>query len=222
MDRPTLVIGNKNYSSWSLRAWLALKRTGAAFEEIMVPLDRPETRAAIRAHSPTGRVPVLEDGERTIWDSLAIAEYLAERFPDVGLWPADEEDRALARSVCAEMHAGFAALRSRMPMNLRARYPGQRRSPEVDADIARIQEIWEDCRHRVGENGPFLFGAFTLADAFYAPVVSRFRTYDVAMGGVCRAYAEAVWAWPDLQSWAAAAAEEPHVIEAYTIAEEEG
>ena len=216
MGRLTLVIGNKNYSSWSLRAWLALKKTGVEFDELLIPLSRPETEAAIKAHSPSGRVPVLKDGDREIWDSLAIGEYLAERFPEAGLWPADAGMRALARSICAEMHSGFPALRGGMPMNLRARLPGKGRSPEVGADIARVQEIWETCRGRVGEDGLFLFGGFTLADAFYAPVVSRFHTYDVATGDVCRAYAEAVWAWPDLQDWAAAASKEP-----YTIAEEE-
>ncbi len=216
MNRLTLVIGNKNYSSWSLRAWLALKKTGAEFDELLIPLSRPETEAAIKAHSPSGRVPVLKDGDITIWDTLAIAEYLAERFPEAGPWPADAGMRAFARSICAEMHSSFAALRGGMPMNVRARLPGKGRSPEVDADIARVQQIWETCRNRAGEDGPFLFGGFTLADAFYAPVVSRFRTYDVAMSDVCRAYAEAVWAWPDLRDWAAAAAAEP-----YTIAEEE-
>ena len=216
MSRLTLVIGNKNYSSWSLRAWLALRKTGADFEELLIPLSRPETEAAIKLHSPAGRVPVLKVGDLAIWDSLAIAEYLAERFPEAGLWPADAEERALARSVCAEMHSGFPALRGGMPMNVRARLPGKGRSPEVGADIARVQEIWETCRSRVGEDGLFLFGDFTLADAFYAPVVSRFRTYGVALGDVCRRYVEAVWAWPDLQDWAAAASKEP-----YTIAEEE-
>jgi glutathione S-transferase len=215
MANCVLVIGNKNYSSWSLRAWLALRQTGVAFEEILVPLMRPETRAAILAHSPSGKVPFLRLGDDQVWDSLAISEYLAERFPAAGLWPADATARAVARSVAAEMHAGFMALRRTLPMNLRAHLPGQPRAEDAEADIARIQDIWTSCRARFGATGPFLFGGFTIADAFYAPVVGRFRTYDVPLTDTCRAYADAVWQTPDMQAWVAAAAIEDQRIAEY-------
>lgn len=212
-----LVIGNRNYSSWSLRGWLALKRTGVDFEEIVIPLHHPDTKEKIRAQSPSGWVPVLLGPDGPVWDSLAIAEYLAERFPTAGLWPADPAARAVARSVTAEMHSGFPALRKHYPMNLRATLPARPENPEAAADIARVLEIWTECRQNFGAGGPFLFGSFTAADAFYAPVVSRFRTYGVAMGPVAEAYAEAVRDWPDMREWAAAAAAEPWVIEAYEV-----
>jgi len=215
MTRCVLVIGNKNYSSWSLRAWLALKQTGVAFEEILVPLMRPETRAAILAHSPSGKVPLLRLGDDQVWDSLAIAEYLAERFPAAGVWPADASARAVARSVAAEMHAGFMPLRRALPMNLRANLPGRPQAADVEADIARIQDIWATCRARFGGSGPFLFGGFSIADAFYAPVVGRFRTYDVPLSDVCRAYADTVWQMPAMQAWVAAAAVEGQRIAEY-------
>ncbi len=146
MSRMTLVIGNKNYSSWSLRGWLLVKRTGAPFDEVRVVLDTPTTRAELLRHSPSGRVPVLHDGDVTVWDSLAICEYLAERFPAAGLWPDERAARAWARAVSAEMHAGFAALRDAMPMNCRAHLPGKGRAPGVQDDIDRITELWRDCR----------------------------------------------------------------------------
>lgn len=217
MPKCVLVIGNKNYSSWSLRAWLAIKRTGIDFEEIVVPLMRPETREAIRTHSPSGKVPLLKHGDDTVWDSLAIAEYLAERFPAAGLWPADPAARAVARSVAAEMHAGFMALRRGLPMNLRAHYPDHARAADVDADVARVQEIWRSCRSRFGAGGPFLFGRFTAADAFYAPVVGRFRTYDVALDAAGQAYADAVWHTPDMTQWVTAAVAEPYVVPEYEL-----
>ena len=192
MAKCVLVIGNRNYSSWSLRAWLTLKRTGVEFEEIVIPLMRPESRDAILAHSPSGNVPLLRHGNDRVWDSLAIAEYLAERYPAAGLWPADAGPRAIARSVSAEMHAGFMSLRRALPMNLRAHLAGRRWAEDVEADIARIQEIWSTCRQRYGEGGPFLFGTFTIADAFYAPVVGRFHTYDVPLTEPCQAYADAI------------------------------
>ena len=213
----TLVIANKTYSSWSLRAWLALKLTGAAFEEIVVPLDRPTTASDIARHSPTRKVPVLRDGALTVWDSLAITEYLAERFPAAGLWPAEPGARAHARAVAAEMHAGFQALRQNMPMNVRAAKPGRGLSPEVMADIERITALWRDCRACYGAGGPFLFGPFTAADCFYAPVVTRFTTYGVALDPVSAAYAEAVHAWPALIEWCADAAAEPWRIEKYEL-----
>lgn len=211
-----IVLGNKRYSSWSLRAWLALRRTGVAFEEIVVPLDRPESKAAILAYSPSGRVPALKVDGVTVWDSLAIAEFLHERFPDAGLWPSDAAARARARAVAAEMHAGFAALRRALPMDLATEDPARGRAamrdPEVAADIARIAQIWRDCRGRFATGGDFLFGAFSAADAFYAPVATRFASYGIALDGRAAAYAVALLAWPDLDLWRAAAAEEPWII----------
>ena len=210
----TLVIGNKAYSSWSLRPWLALKHTGRPFREILVPLRRPDTRARILEHSPSGRVPCLKDGGRVIWDSLAICEYLAERFPDAALWPGDAEARALARAVSAEMHSGFAALRTHMSMDLKAAHPGEGRTPETEADIARIAALWRGMRERFGQGGDFLFGRFSIADAMYAPVVTRFVTYGVALDAVGQAYVEAVQALPAMREWTAAALAEPSEIPA--------
>jgi len=188
-----LVVGNKNYSSWSLRAWLAMKVLGLPFREVRIPLYGPESKRALLEYSPAGKVPCLVDGEVRVWDSLAILEYLAERHP--ALWPADAALRARARSISAEMHSGFAHLRQHMCMNIRKRHPGKGRTPEVLAEIARIVAIWSEAR------GPFLFGAFGAADAMYAPVVLRFRTYAVELPPVCRAYADAVLALPALQQW---------------------
>jgi glutathione S-transferase len=203
----TLIVGSKNYSSWSLRGWLAVKMTGAPFQEIVVALDRADTAAELASHSPSGRVPVLRDGPRVIWDSLAIAEYLAEEFRAERLWPADADDRAQARSLAAEMHAGFAALRASYPFNARRRAP--RRAPPHDAagaaaDLARIETIWR------GRRGPFLFGDFCLADAFFAPVASRFRSYAVPLAaGPAADYATALLAHPFVDVWHRAAADEP-------------
>jgi glutathione S-transferase len=215
MSDCTLVIGNKNYSSWSLRAWLAAKVAGLAFEEILIPLDESNTRQQILRHAPSGRVPVLKHGERTIWESLSICEYLAELLPDARLWPADVEARAIARSVSAEMHAGFAALRTHMPMNVRSRFPEEGRKPGVLDDINRVTAIWRGCRRRLGETpeGPFLFGHFTVADAMFAPVVTRFRTYAVDIGDDAQAYADAIWALPAMQEWSEASKNEPMVID---------
>ncbi len=196
-----LIIGNKNYSSWSLRPWLLMRVLGLPFEELLVPLYAPGAKAILLTHTPSGKVPALHDGTRVIWDSLAITEYLAERFPHAGVWPADPEARAMARCVAAEMHSGFTALRSQMPMNCRGQHPGKGHTPEVLADIARITALWSDCRSRFGGGGAFLFGAFSAADAFYAPVVSRFLTYGVSLPPDCRAYAEAVRALPAMQDW---------------------
>jgi len=188
-----LVIGNKNYSSWSLRPWLAMKVLGIPFEEKRVPLYGPESKRELLRYSPAGKVPCLVDGELRVWDSLAILEYLAERHP--GLWPAEATLRVRARSVSAEMHSGFPSLRQHMSMNVRKRHPGKGRTPEVLAEIARVIGIWSECR------GPFLFGPFCAADAMYAPVVLRFRTYEVELPAACRAYADAVLALPALQEW---------------------
>jgi glutathione S-transferase len=210
----TIYIGNKNYSSWSLRPWLALKRTGLAFEEVVIPLHEATTRNTILRHSPSGRVPALKHGELVVWDSLAICEYLAETFPEAKLWPEGKEARAVARAASAEMHSGFAALRNHLPMNMRSVFPGRGVTPEVQAEVNRITALWRDCRKRfAGEAGPFLFGHFTNADAMYAPVVSRFRTYKIELDEVAQAYSDAVWALPELQEWLAAAKNEPMIIE---------
>jgi glutathione S-transferase len=217
---PVLVIGNKNYSSWSLRPWLAMKEAGIGFEERRIPMFRAESREAMLRHSPTGKVPCLIERGHAIWDSLAIIEYLAETHP--GLWPADRLARAMARSVSAEMHSGFAQLRTHMGMNIRKRYPGRGRTPEVLAEIERVFALWADCRARYGAGGPFLFGAFCAADAMFAPVVLRFETYVVALPPVCRAYADAVLALPALREWIAAAAAETEAIAAYDDLYSEG
>ena len=211
----TLVVGNKNYSSWSLRPWLAMRQAGIAFEEVVIPLYQAGSKAALLAHSPAGKVPVLRHGDRVVWDSLAIMEYLAETFPAAGLWPEDAAARALARSVSAEMHAGFAALRGGMPMNLRDQPSRPEGSDAVAADIERVSTIWRDCRARFGVGGSFLFGAFSAADAMYAPVVTRFRTYGVALDPTCQAYADAVLALPAFLEWQRAARQEPWVITRY-------
>ncbi len=206
MEPLTLVVGSKNSSSWSLRAWLALREAGVPFREIVVPLDRVDTRENLARWSPSGRVPVLHHGTNVVWDSLAIVEYVNELFPERGLWPVDPAARALARSVSAEMHASFAALRTHCPMDLHRRGVGVGDGPGVDADIARIHDIWSVCLERSG--GPFLFGAVCAADAFYAPVVTRFRTYGKAVPAALAPYAEAVWSLPSLQEWVEAARSE--------------
>ena len=215
MSQTTLIIGNRNYSSWSLRAWLALEATGQDHDEFVIPLGRPETTTEILGWSPTGRVPALRRGETIVWDSLAICEHLAETYPGAGLWPADPVARAAARSVVAEMHSGFIALRKHMPMNLRASYPGAGREPGVDEDIARITTIWEECRKTHGAGGDLLFGQFTIADAFYAPIVSRFLTYGISPRGAAGQYMDAVWALPAMCDWADKAHAEPWSIEKF-------
>ena len=214
MNELTLIIGNKNYSSWSLRAWLLLKHAGIPFNEIRIPLYSSDWDN-ILSYSPSGQVPALRDGDLTVWDSLAICEYLAECFPDRQLWPSNKEARAVARSVSAEMHSGFTDLRKNMTMNCRKVFPGKGRAPGVQEDIDRIQQIWNDCRARFGKEGPFLFGQFSIADAMYAPVTTRFLTYDVPLDQVSAAYVKAVQALPAMQEWYAAARAEKEVIEQY-------
>ncbi|EPB1235870.1 glutathione S-transferase family protein [Pseudomonas aeruginosa] len=204
----TIVIGNRNDSSWSLRGWLALRMSGAAFNEILVPLGRPDSRERILQYSPTGKVPLLKSEDGDIWDSLAIAEYLAERFPEAHLWPRGEAARALARSVCAEMHSGFAALRGELPMDLRRQQPLVELSEATRQDIQRICEAWADCRRRFGQDGPFLFGHASLADAFYAPVAARFRSYAVELPDIARTYVETIYQWPAFRAWYDAALRE--------------
>ena len=207
-----LIIGNKNYSSWSLRAWIAAREGGFSFGEIDIPLFRPDSRERILSHSPSGKVPCLNDSGVLVWDSLAIGEYLAEKQPT--LLPADTVARATARAVSAEMHAGFRDLRTHMPMNIRKDYRGFGRSPDVDADIARIIAIWNDCRTRFGQGGPYLFGHFTLADAAFAPLCFRFQTYGVETDGAAGEYLATMLANPHMQEWAAAARVETESIEA--------
>jgi glutathione S-transferase len=196
----TLVIGNKNYSSWSMRPWVAATAFGIPFTEVRVLLDQPDTAANIARFSHAGRVPVLVAGEMTIWDSLAICEYLAEQFPDKHMWPQDVAARAMARSIVAEMHSGFVGLRTAMSMNIKASLPGRGRTAESQADIGRICEIWEECLARFGHHN-FLFGDFSIADAFYAPVVMRFKTYGVALAPALQAYCERVQAHPAVARW---------------------
>ena len=200
----TLVIGTKNLSSWSMRPWVALTAFGIPFTEVRVELDRPDTSSRIARYTHSGRVPVLLAGDITIWDSLAICEYLAEQFPDKHLWPQDVAARAMARSICAEMHSSFLSLRSTMPMNISASLRGQGRTPETQADIGRVSEIWEECLCRFGHN-EFLFGDFSLADAFFAPVVTRFNTYGVALPPALSAYCERVTRHPAVARWIEAA-----------------
>lgn len=211
-----LVIANKNYSSWSMRPWLVLTAFGIPFEEVRISLNRPDTATRIAQYSSSGRVPVLIAGEITIWDSLAICEYLAEQFPDKGLWPHEVSARAMARSICAEMHSGFSGLRSAMWMNIRARFPGKGRTAEAQADIGRICEIWEECLTRSGPRH-FLFGDFSIADAFFAPVVMRFQTYGVALAPALHAYMERVINHPAVASWMREAVAETERIEKYDI-----
>ncbi|BAI70736.1 glutathione S-transferase [Azospirillum sp. B510] len=203
----TLVVGNKAYSSWSLRPWLAMRQAGLAFAETLVQLRQPDTAARIAAHSPSGRVPCLIHGGLAVWDSLAICEYVAELAPEAGLWPADRAARAVARSVSAEMHSGFASLRGTMSMDLKRDRKGEGMTEATAADIARIEALWADARSRFG--GPFLFGAFTIADAMFAPVVTRLETYGVAVRPETRAYMDAVLALPAMRDWTAAAKAEP-------------
>ncbi len=207
-----LIIGNKNYSSWSLRAWIAARAGGFTFEEIRIPLFIPGSRERILSHSPSGKVPCLIDHGLAVWDSLAIGEYLAEKAPQ--LLPADVAARATARAVTAEMHSGFQNLRSRMTMNIRKDYTGHGHTPEVDADIARVVAIWNDCRKRFGGAGPHLFGSFTLADAAFAPVCFRFKTYGVKPDGAAGEYLATMLANPWMKEWEAAALAETESIPA--------
>ena len=209
----TLVIGNKNYSSWSLRPWLALRNAGIPFGERLIPLSDENWDAAIAAVSPSRRVPVLLHGERTVWETLAILEYVHELYPEAGLWPADRDARAQARAVACEMHAGFTALRTHMPMNLRRLdLKGKGRGPGVVGDIARVCAIWRDCRARYGAGGAFLFGGFGTADAMFAPVVTRLDTYGVALDDTCATYSRAVLSLPAFVEWREAALREPWIV----------
>jgi glutathione S-transferase len=207
----TLFIGNKNYSSWSLRPWLVLRQSGVPFREELVSLQDDAGKAARFARLPAGRVPVLADGDTHVWDSLAIAEYLAERHP--GLWPIQPGARAWARSITCEMHSGFGALREEMTMDVRARRPQRRRSVALLRDIARVEQIWTETRSRFGAAGPFLLGSFTIADAFYAPVAYRFRTYGVTPEGAAGTYLKMLLDLPAMKEWEAASANDERLAD---------
>jgi glutathione S-transferase len=216
MAKFTLAIANKNYSSWSLRAWMAMREFAINFEEKLIPLDTPKTASQIARHSGGGRVPVLHHGDTTVWESLAILEYLAEVFPDKGLWPRARKARAMARAVANEMHAGFLALRNACPMNLRRprKLPPRAPSDEVRANVSRIEAIWNECRKLHGKGGPFLFGKFSIADAMYTPVATRFDTYAIAVSGAGREYMDAVMGTKAFGEWKTDALKEQWVIAA--------
>ncbi len=196
-----LILGNKNYSSWSLRPWIAMRHAGIAFEEEVIPLYEPGSAERMAAYSPSGKVPVLIDGEMVIWESLAILDHIAERFPKAKLWPADPKARAHARSIASEMHAGFLPLRKLCPMNMRRESRKLDLTDEVAANVRRIEQIWTECRQRFGEGGPFLFGDFGAADAMYAPIVSRFASYAIGVGAAAEEYMTSVMALPAWHEW---------------------
>jgi len=211
-----LVIGNKNYSSWSMRPWLALRGSAIPFEEIFIPLYTGQAdKDRILGFARSGKVPILIDGDVTVWDSLSIIEYVAERFPQARLWPEDRGERAHARSISAEMHSGFLPLRNECGMNLHRPVGAISLSEDARANIARIQEIWTDCRARYGERGPFLFGGFGAADAMFAPVVHRFRTYAIAVSLEVKNYMETMTAFPAFREWTEAGLAETIVIEKF-------
>ena len=218
MTMPTLVIANKCYSSWSLRPWLLMKQLGIPFDEIVIPLDLPDTKAKVLAHSPAGKVPILIDGDVTVWESIAIMEYIGDAFAPV--WPSDRDARAMARSVAAEMHAGFPALRSACPMNLGRKYAPKDRGEAVARDVARFSEIVRQARERFGAGGPFLFGAFSAADAMYAPLATRLDTYSIAIDATTRAYVDAILALPAFQEWRSAALKEEWIVDADEVDED--
>jgi glutathione S-transferase len=212
MSKLHLIIGNKNYSSWSLRPWLVMTQAGIPFDETVIKLDAPDTKTKIAKFSPAGKVPILHHGKVTIWETLAILEYLAEIFPDKKLWPAGKGARAMARAISSEMHAGFSALRNACPMNLRRARKPIELSDEVKRDAARIEEIWKTARTAHGKNGKFLFGRFSNADAMFAPVVTRLDTYAVPVSKESRAYMDAVMGTQAFQSWKAAGLKEDWII----------
>ncbi|MBM1170476.1 glutathione S-transferase family protein [Microvirga arabica] len=216
---PTLVIANKCYSSWSLRPWLLMKQLGMAFDEILIPLDLPDTKEKVLKHSPAGKVPILIDGDVTVWESIAIMEYVGDAYGSP-VWPEDRKARAMARSVAAEMHAGFVGLRSACPMNLGKKYASRDRGEVVARDVARFSEIVRDARGRFGVGGPFLFGAFSAADAMYAPLVTRLDTYSIALDATIRAYVDTILSLPAFQEWRSAALQERWVVDADEVDED--
>jgi glutathione S-transferase len=212
-----LIIGNKNYSSWSLRPWIAMKQIGLDFEEILIPMVMPGTKAEMLKYAPTGLVPVLIDGDATLFETIAILEHLNDRFPDARLWPKDIAVRAHARSIAAEMHGGFAALRRDCPMNIRRPVKKHIVSPEAAQHAERIDALWSDARARYGKGGPFLFGHFTNADAMYAPVINRFHVYDVPRSKISQAYMNTMMELPAWQEWDRASRTESWVIESSEV-----
>ncbi|MFD0917638.1 glutathione S-transferase family protein [Pseudahrensia aquimaris] len=210
-----LVIANKLYSSWSLRAWLLLRAFDIPFRETVIAMYKPDTREKILAYSPTGKVPVLMRGDMKVWESLAIVESVAEWFPDKAIWPTDEAARAHARAAASEMHAGFMGLRSACPMNLTKTFLPKDRGDAVVADVQRLGELWGDARNRFGADGPYLYGGFSAADAMFAPVVSRLRTYGIEISPQMQTYADAVWDHPAFVQWRAEAFEEPWFVAHY-------
>lgn len=217
MDKLELVIGNKAYSSWSLRPWLALKHAGASFTETRVPLYIPGYKEKLLRQGPSGKVPVLKHGALTVWDSLAICEYVAELFPQAGLWPQDPSARAVARSVSAEMHSGFTAIRNAMPFNCRVRGRRVPITPEIQKEVERVQGLWKSCRDAYGAGGPWLFGQFSIADCMFIPVALRFITYSVSMDAAGKSYADATLAHHPVDEWVAAAEQENEVMEANEV-----
>lgn len=212
----TLVIGNKNYSSWSMRPWIALRAAGIPFDEVVIPLyTGDDSKRRILEFTPSGKVPTLIDGDVTVWDSLAIIEYAAERFPDAQFWPQDRTIRARARSISAEMHSGFMALRNECGMNLHRPVRAKALSEDALANVARVQEIWSDSRARYGKGGPYLFGAFSAADAMYAPVVTRFHTYAIDVNAASRDYMAAMQAHPAVKAWTDAGLAETWLIDRF-------
>jgi glutathione S-transferase len=217
-----LIIGNKNYSSWSLRGWLAAKQSGLPFEELTVHIDGDDWQAMKREQGEfqpsAGKVPVLWDGDTVVWDSLAILDYLADKVGRDRFWPKPDDARGMARAMVAEMHSGYLALRRQCPVNIRRRIAGIELSNESKHDIVRILQLWAEARARFGHGGPFLFGSFSAADIFYAPVVSRFLTYGIGVPGFAQAYMQAVWEHDWLQAWVAGAQEEEWTIEQFEVA----
>lgn len=211
-----LVIGNKNYSSWSMRPWVLAREAGIPFEEVQLKFNQADgglTVAGIDRYGVAGKVPVLVIDGDPVWDSLAICETLAERFPNKQLWPSDARARQVARSICAEMHSGFQAIRSAMPMNIRSQYPGKGMNPNSRRDIDRVLAIWTACRERFGKGGPLLFGRFSIADAYFAPVVMRFKTYAVDLPPLAKAYSEAVFALRAVREWIEGALRETEFVQ---------
>ena len=204
-----LIIGNKLYSSWSLRPWILMKALNMPFEETVIPLSRDDTKAAVAKHSAAGKVPILKDGDVVVWESLAIMEYLAEKFPNGGVWPNESRARAHARAIASEMHAGFQPLRQACPMNLSKRFALKAYGDDVKASVARIETIWREAHTSFGKGGPFLYGAFSAADAMYAPIVTRLDTYSWPVAADTRAYMDAILHHPAFVAWRLAALKEP-------------